>query len=89
MKIKENYVLRQVAQTWIVMPLAEENINLNGMLTLTESGAMLWRLLEQGCDLSALAGALTQEYDVSEAKAMEDADKFTQKLLQLGCLDAD
>lgn len=89
MKIKENYVLRQVAQTWIVMPLAEENINLNGMLTLTESGAMLWQLLEQGCDLSALADALTREYDVSEAKALEDADKFTQKLMQLGCLDAD
>ena len=89
MKIKKNFVLRQVAQTWIVMPLAEQNDTLNGMLTLTESGAMLWQLLEQGCDLSALVDAMTQEYEVSESKAREDAQKFTSKLIQLGCLDAD
>ena len=71
------------------MPLAEQNESLNGMLTLTESGAILWQLLEQGCDLSALVDALTQEYEVSESKAQEDAEKFTQKLIQLGCLDAD
>ena len=89
MKIKKNFVLRQVAQTWIVMPLAAQNENLNGMLTLTESGAMLWQLLEQGCDLSALVDAMTREYDVSESKAQEDALKFTTKLMQFGCLDAD
>lgn len=89
MKIKKDFILRQVAQTWMVLPLAEQNEQLNGILNLTESGAMLWRLLEQGCDLSALVAALTEEYEVSETKAREDAEKFTDKLMQFGCLEAD
>ena len=89
MKIKENFVLRQVAQVWVVLPLAEQTQNLNGMLTLTDSGAMLWKLLEQGCDLSALVEALTAEYEVCEDRARADAEKFTRKLLEFGCLDAD
>ena len=89
MKIKKNFALRQVADTWIVMPLAEQNMNLNGMLTLTESGAILWKALEQGCDLDALTNALTAEYDVSAEKARADAAKFVEKLMQLGCIQED
>ena len=89
MKIKENFVLRQVADIWMVMPLGEENEKLNGMLTLSESGMILWKALEQGCDLDALAAALTAEYDVSEEKARADAAKFAEKLNQLGCIDPD
>ena len=89
MKIKKDCVLRQVAQTWMVLPVAEQCAQLDGVLNLTESGAMLWKLLEQGCEMSALVDALTGEYDVSPEKALADATKFTEKLMQLGCLDAD
>lgn len=89
MKIKENFVLRQLADTWVVMPLGEENDKLGGMLTLSESGAILWKALEQGCDLDQLAKALTAQYDVSEEIARADAAKFVGKLSQLGCIDAD
>ena len=46
MKLNKNYVLRPVADTWVVLPLGAEAINFNGMLTLNNSGAMLWRVLE-------------------------------------------
>ena len=89
MKIKKDFVLRQVAQTWMVLPLGEENERLGGILNLTESGALLWKRLEQGCEISDLVEALTGEYDVSEEKALADATKFTDKLAQLGCLEAE
>ena len=89
MKIKQNFVLRQVADIWVVFPLAEKNLDFNGMLSVTESGVLLWKALEQGCDMDALVNALLEEYDVSEAKARMDAEKFVEKLTQLGCLEAD
>ena len=89
MKIKSNYVLRQVADIWVVLPLAAENLNLNGMLTVTESGALLWRHLEQGCDLQALVEALMDEYEVTEERSRADAIKFVEKLAQFGCLETD
>ena len=86
MKIKENFVLRQVADTWVVLPLGQATVDFKGMLTLNESGILLWRLLEKGTTREALATALTEEYEVSESEALADADEFVQKLRAVGCL---
>lgn len=87
MKIKKDFALRQVADTWIVLPLAEQTVDFTGMLTLNASGVMLWKLLEQGSDRSVLVDALLSEYDVSAQQASADVDEFLAKLLQAGCVD--
>ena len=88
MKLKENFVLRQISQTWIVLPVGEETVNFSGMLKLNETGAMLWKKLEQGCNAAALAQALTQEYEVSQEQAESDVEQFLRGLRDAGCLDA-
>lgn len=87
MKLKENFVLRQVADTWVVLPLGAASLDFNGMLTLNESGALLWRALERGADREKLADVLTTEYDVDRATALADAQEFLDKLLNAGCLE--
>lgn len=87
MKIKKDFVLRQVASTWVVLPLAEETVNFSGMLTLNDSGAMLWNALEKGADRDALVNVLTSEYAVSVEQARTDVDEFLDKLLQTGCVE--
>lgn len=87
MKLKANFVLRQVADTWVVLPLADATLNFNGMLTLNDSGAMLWKVLEQGGTLDALADALTSAFDVSREMALADAEEFVKKLFDAGCIE--
>ena len=87
MKIKENFVLRNAADTWVVLPLGEATVDLNGMLTLNDSGVVLWRALEAGCDKEALVKALTDEYDVSDDIASADVDEFLQVLRKAGCIE--
>lgn len=87
MKLKENFALRQVADTWVVLPLGEESVNFNGMLSLNETGALLWRALEKGGNREALADALMQEYIVDPAQALADVDAFLEKLRQVGCVE--
>jgi len=86
MKIKDNFVLRQVADTWCVLPLAEETLNLNGMLTLNDSGAFLWKTLEGGAGSEELAAALMGEYEVDPQTAEADINEFLDKLRHVGCL---
>ena len=86
MKLKENFVLRQVANTWVILPLAEQTVNFSGMLKLNDSGAFLWKVLEQGADRDGLTDALTREYDVSRCQAETDVDLFLEKLLHFGCV---
>ena len=87
MKIKENLVLRQVADTWTVLPLGKDIINFDGMLTLNDTGAMLWQMLEKGADKEELAKSITNEYDVSEQQALADIEEFIDKLSNAGCLE--
>lgn len=87
MKIKENFALRQVADTWVVLPLGAATVDFNGMLTLNETGALLWQTLEKGGDREALADALTAEYDVQRETALSDADEFIEKLKSIGCVE--
>lgn len=87
MKIKDNFVLRQVADTWCVLPLAEETLNLNGMLTLNDSGTFLWKILEEGVSKDELAAAMMGEYDVDPETAETDIEEFLDKLRQVDCLE--
>ena len=87
MKIKENFLLRQVADTWVVMPIGQEMLDFNGMLTLNETGAFLWQRLQEGADLEGLVKALTAEYDVSAEIARADAEEFCQKIRSAGCAE--
>lgn len=87
MKLKNNFALRNVAGMWVVIPLAERTLDFTGILTLNDSGAMLWKCLENGADLETLANALTAEYNVDHGVAMADAEEFLQKLIQAGCIE--
>lgn len=87
MKLKENFVLRKVADTWVVLAIGAASVDFNGMLTLNNTGAMLWELLEKGGDRESLADALTSEYEVSREQALADVDTFYQKLVQAGCAE--
>lgn len=88
MKLKENFVLRQVVGSWVVLPLGAATVDFNGMLTLNDSGAFLWKRLEQGASREDLADALTAEYDVSREQALMDVDDFYAILVRSGCAEA-
>ena len=86
MKIKEDLVVRQVAGTWVVLPTASDVLDFDGMLTLNETGLMLWKLLEKESSLEDLASALVQEYEVDREQALADAGEFVETLKKAGCI---
>jgi hypothetical protein len=87
MKIKEGFVLRQVADNFVVLPVGSASVNFNGMISLNESGVLLWRALEEGGDREALADALCNEYEVEREIALADVDEFIAKLTKAGCIE--
>ena len=42
MKIKEDYLLRKVAECYVVVPVGKATVDFNGMMNLNETGAFLW-----------------------------------------------
>lgn len=87
MKINSNFTLRSIAGNWVALPLGEATVNFTGMLTLNETGVLLWRKLEEGCTREDLIAALLAEYDVSEGDAAVDVDAFIKRLGDAGCIE--
>lgn len=87
MKVKKDYILREVAGTYVVLPVGKATVNFNGMLTLNNSGVMLWKLLEEDTSAEALAEMLCTQYDVSEETARKDVEEFLDILKKADCLE--
>ena len=79
LKLKDGFILRQIAGETMVIPSGAE-LDLNMMITLNETGRFLWERLQNGTTEDALVAALLDEYDVDEATARAQVVKFVEKL---------
>lgn len=86
MKIKSGFMLREIAGQWVIVPLGARVVEFNAIMTLSESGALLWRLLEKGSDEDGMLAALLAEYDVDEATARKDVRLFIESIKEKGLI---
>ena len=88
MKIKENLLLRQIAGQWIAVPIGERVVGVGGIISLNETGAFLWKKIEEGtADCQSLAELLTAEYDVSLDVARQDVEEFVAAMKEKELLE--
>ena len=80
MKIKSGFMLREIAGQWVIVPLGARVVEFNGIMTLSESGALLWKHLENGATEEQLVAVLRAEYDVDEELAKTDVAKFVREI---------
>ena len=80
MKIKDDFVLKKIAGSYVVVPVRSRAVDFSGIIKLTESGAFLWKQLEDGADREELIAKMLEEYEVDEATAAADIDRFILKL---------
>jgi hypothetical protein len=80
LKIKDGFMLREVAGQWVVVPLGERVVEFNGIMTLSESGALLWKVLENEVAEEELTEAIIKEYDIDRETAEADVREFVNVL---------
>ena len=78
MKLKEGFILRQVAGKTVVLP-CDDALDLNVMITLNGTGAFLWEHLQAETTQEELVAALLGEYDVDEETARNSVAAFVEK----------
>ncbi|MBR4889213.1 MAG: PqqD family protein [Clostridia bacterium] len=85
MKIKNGFILREVAGQNVVLPTGDQ-LDLNMMITLNDTGRFLWEHLQEETTEAVLVEALLEEYEVDEALARKSVTAFVQKLSDNGLL---
>lgn len=87
MKLKEGFVLRQVAGSYVVVAIGLQTLDFKGMIRLNETGAFLWKqLAENECTEASLVTAMTNEYDVDDKTAANDVSVFVKSLREANLL---
>ena len=85
MKLKDGFILRTVAGETVVLPAAGVT-DFDMMITLNETGKVLWERLEVGAEEADLVKDLLAEYDVTEEIAAKSVAAFVAKLKELDFL---
>ena len=86
MKIKDSFVLSQIGDSYIVVPTGADTVDLNGMITLNETGAFLWEKLSEDKTAADLADEILKEYDIDRETVMADINEFVEKLRTIGAI---
>lgn len=85
MKIKNGFVLREVAGDTVVLPTGD--LNINAMITLNESAAFLWKLMENDITEEEMVQKVLAKYDDTDADMAAKAVKgFVSQLSEHGFL---
>ncbi len=87
MKIKKDFILRKVADSYVVVPVGKLTLDFNGIINLNETGAFLFELLQKGAEREELIEKMLEEYEVSPEKAASDIDIFIQKVKEADVLE--
>ncbi len=89
MKIDRNFVLREIAGEYIIIPTGKTALEFNGLITVNEIGMELWKMLQNEVTFDDLLNGIMEEYDVDEEVAKEDIQDFLEKLKEGGILTKD
>lgn len=87
MKVNMEFVTREVAGEYLLVPVGKTTLNLNGIMTLNEVGAFLWEKLPQAADEAALVDAVLAEYEAERPEVEKDVSEFLAKLRELNIID--
>ncbi|MCI8956765.1 MAG: PqqD family protein [Eubacterium sp.] len=80
MKIKEGFILRNVAGNNVVVPIGQATLDFNGMMSLNDTGAFLFERLIEGTSKENLIDDLIAEYGIDRDLAVKDVEAFILKV---------
>lgn len=86
-KVKNGFIIRKIGGQIMAVPSGKMTSEIHGMISLSESGELLWNALTVGAEIDTLADILVENYEVEREVALADAEKFVAALKTQGALE--
>lgn len=87
MKRKKNFILRTVGGEKILVPIGNEVFDLNGLITLNQTGAFVWELLSEEHTPEELSAAVAEAFNINADAALADMKIFLDEITKMGLLE--
>ena len=86
LRISSEFTVREIAGEYVVVATGHMAVAFRGMITVSESAAELWKLLQKGAEETDLVSYLTETYEITDAEASADVREMLDILRQNGIL---
>lgn len=80
MKLKKEFILREVAGETLVVPVGSMALKFNGIISLDPVGTLIWKALEQGKERDEILAEILENFEVEKQVAETDMDEFLKQL---------
>lgn len=87
MKIKEGFIVKNVAGSCVAAATGKAYESFNGIITLNETGEFLFTNMLTETTADELVDKMISEFDVDKTTAKKDVDAFVNKLMEAGILE--
>lgn len=79
--------MQEIAGVWVVVPIGAKATEFMSLASLTETGALIWKMIEKGATKEQIIQAILSEYNIDEETARNDFDAFIAKAIDKGLLE--
>lgn len=86
MRLKSDFTLREITGDYIVIPTGENYLDFGAVISLNDSGAFLWNMLQEEKSFDDLTESLINEYGIDNTTAQEDVKDFINLLKEHGLI---
>ena len=87
MKLRGEFVVRQVMDCVAAIPVGATALELNGMILLNDVSRVIWECLAEDTTPEQIVLSITDRFEVSREEAEADVMEFLDKLRQAQLLD--
>lgn len=87
MKIAKEFILRDIAGDYVLVPTGATTQEFNGLITLTGTAKFIWENIEKVDSLEEMIEKILEEYEIDKETAVKDAVAFIGQLVQAGFVE--
>lgn len=80
MQLRDNFTIKEIVGDYIVVPTGENYLDFGAVISINESGAFLWKQLQDNKSIDELSSALAEEYGIEADVAKADVEDFVALL---------
>ena len=87
MKIRDGFILRTIADTHIVVPVADRVIEFKGMITLNDVSVEIWNFLQIDRSYDDVLEYMLSIYEIDRETAANDLNELLDQMVNGGVLE--
>ncbi len=87
MRIKDGFILKDVAGSKVVLPIGERQDELKGIITFNDVGAKIFNMLDGTNSVEEIVRAIAKEYEVSYETVEVDVNNLIEKMRKQGLIE--